>query len=74
MVFEHGRDWTAWNSQSCNLESLCPPVRGDQEGSLRDQRGSNGSGMSLPKNGRNPVLRGQSFIKAEMIRMTSGMC
>lgn len=66
MVFEHGRDWTAWNSQSCNLESLCPPVRGDQEGSLRDQRGSNGSGMSLPKNGRNPVLRGQSFIKAEM--------
>lgn len=66
MVFEHGRDWTAWNSQSCNPESLCSPVRCDQEGSLRDQRGSNGTGMSLPKNGRNPVLRGQPFITAGM--------
>lgn len=66
MVFEHGRNRTAWNSQSCNLESLCSPVRCDQKGSLRDQRGSNGTGMSFPNNGRYPVLWVQPFITAGM--------
>lgn len=66
MVFEHGRDGTAWNSQSCNLESLCSPVRCAQKDSLRDQRGSNGTEMSFPKNSRNPVSWVQPFITAEM--------
>lgn len=49
MVFEHGWDWTAWNTQSCNLESVCSPVRCDQKYDFLGQRLLEGSHTSPPE-------------------------
>lgn len=46
MVFEHGWDWTVWKSQSCNLETLCSPVRCDQKCDFLGQELPEGSHTS----------------------------